>query len=122
MDDPTAPAPTWEQEFTRRVTQQLTPEHYGHGFRPERVAVSGSDGARWSSHTWEDAAIAVAVAGVCPCGAQVNAYESGPEDVADLLRKITEPAVPTAQPVPPPGLSDRVPGPPPRPTRGDTRV
>jgi hypothetical protein len=85
----TPTVPSWEQEFIARVTQQLTPEHFEHGFRPAAVDVSGSDGARWSEHTWEDAVMAVSVRGVCPCGAEVNAYESGPEDVADLLRKIT---------------------------------
>lgn len=84
-------APSWEEEFFRRVTEVLTPEHYGHGFRADTVHSEGEDGGVWSSWTLENPSLSVSVRGACPCGAEVYASADRPEEIADLLRKITEP-------------------------------
>lgn len=83
--------PSWEEEFRRRVTKVLLPEHYEHGFRAEAVETTGSDGGVWSSWTWEDPSLSVVVSGPCPCGKQVYGSADSPEDIADLLRAITNP-------------------------------
>ena len=84
-------APSWEQEFFRRVTEALTPEHYGHGFRAEQVGCEGEDGGVWSSWTLENPSLRISARGRCPCGVEVYASADSPEEIAQLLRKITEP-------------------------------
>ena len=83
--------PTWEQEYTRRVTQALTPDHYEHGFRPDKVGFDGEDGGAWSSWTLENPSLTISVSGPCPCGAELYEFADTPEEIAKLLRRITEP-------------------------------
>lgn len=82
---------SWEEEFRRRVTKALLPDHYEHGFRAERVEVEGEDGGVWSEWTLEYPSLGVVVQGVCPCGAQVYGSADSPEEIANLLRTITNP-------------------------------
>jgi hypothetical protein len=81
----------WEEEFRRRVTKALLPEHYEHGFRADAVEATGSDGGVWSSWTWEDPSLSVSVSGACSCGKQVYGSADSPEEIAHLLRAITQP-------------------------------
>ncbi|MEV0382390.1 hypothetical protein [Nonomuraea sp. NPDC050643] len=82
---------SWEQEFVRRVARALAAAHYDHGFRPEKVDSEGENGGAWSSYTWEDPSLSVSVQGRCPCGWDVYVSADTPEEIAKLLREITEP-------------------------------
>lgn len=82
---------TWEQEYVRRVTRALVPVHYEHGFRPDTVEVEGEDGGVWSEWTLEGPSLNIVVQGVCPCGAEAYGSADEPEEIAGLLRRITEP-------------------------------
>lgn len=82
--------PPWEQEFARRVTKALTADHYEHGFRAEKVDSAGENGGAWSTLTWEDPHLSVSIRGTCPCGWDVTASADTPEEIARLLRTITE--------------------------------
>lgn len=81
---------TWEKEYRRRVTKALAVVHYEHGFRAERVEVEGEDGGAWSEWTLESPSLYIVVRGVCPCGVEVYGSADQPEEIADLLRQITE--------------------------------
>lgn len=82
----------WRNDFRKRLSFYLAPEHFRHGFVGDTIENYGDDGG--PDPTYEDVfdpgRYDFGISGKCPCGEKVHITASQPTELFYLFQAITD--------------------------------
>jgi hypothetical protein len=83
----------WVQEFRKRASWVLAPEHFRHGFIGEILGVNEVDQCDPTFEGTDAPSMEITIEGDCPCGEHVSVWSGGIYESVELIRALTSPTI-----------------------------
>lgn len=82
----------WRDDFRKRISFALAPEHFRHGFVGDTIENSGDDGGPDPTYddVFDPAHFDFGISGNCPCGERVYVVVNRPSETVTLFQAITD--------------------------------